>query len=273
MSSSNKILLSYSDCGAGEPVVFLHPTPLDREYWRPLADLLPGVRSILVDLRGHGQSLLGEGLPVGGFALVPDAPVLSMAQYATDVLELLDSLKLEKVVFAGCSVGGSVLLEIWRRAPERVRGLAFVCSKPQSDTSNFARRAATIAQARSGGLSAICDGMAHGLIGKTVQRKRPSIVDELRARMTVTPEAMVAIQAGLAARPDSLVDVPTINVPVLAIAGGEDPGITPAEMEAFKAAPGGCSFHTLAEAGHLAAYEEPEAVAALFRPWLEQFKG
>ncbi len=28
--------LSYSDAGEGLPVVLLHPTPLNREYWRPL---------------------------------------------------------------------------------------------------------------------------------------------------------------------------------------------------------------------------------------------
>jgi 3-oxoadipate enol-lactonase len=269
------VSLSYSDLGSGLPVVFLHPTPLDSEYWRPVAGLLPGIRSILVDLRGHGQSPLGEGLPAGAFTSVPDAPVLSMAQYATDVLALLDRLGLDKAVFAGGSVGGSILLEIWRRAPERVCGLAFVCSKPQSDAADPVknqRRAATIAQARSGGLSAICDGMAHGLIGATAQRQRPAIYNELRARMTVSSDAMVAIQAGLGTRPDSMATVPTITVPVLAIAGGEDPGISSAEMQAFTAAPGGCVFHELLHAGHLAAYEDPEAVAAFFREWLGQFQ-
>ncbi len=63
--------------------------------------------------------------------------------------------------------------------------------------------------------------------------------------MTITPEALVAVQAGLATRPDSVPTVSTIQVPVLAIAGGEDPTTTPAEMEAYKAAPGGCEFHLL----------------------------
>ena len=61
--------------------------------------------------------------------------------------------------------------------------------------------------------------------------------------MTLTPEAFVAVQAGLATRPDSLPTVATIGVPVLAIAGGEDTAIAPADMEAFQSAPGGCEFH------------------------------
>jgi pimeloyl-ACP methyl ester carboxylesterase len=276
MSSSSNAsfqLLSFSQSGSGLPVVFLHPTPLDREYWRPLVSLLPGVRAILPDLRGHGLTPLGFGLPVGGFALVPDAPVLTMQQLAADVLALLDQLGIEKAVFAGCSIGGYVLLELWRQAPERILGLAFVCSKPQPDAvANAGKRAVTIAQARSGGSAALFDGMVQTLTGATARRQRPAIANELRARMTISPEALVAVQAGLATRPDSVPDVATIRVPVLAIAGGEDPGVTAAEMQVFNDAPGGCAFHLLADAGHFAAYEQPEQVAALFRSWLGQFE-
>jgi len=40
-------------------------------------------------------------------------------------------------------------------------------------------------------------------------------------------------------------------------------------MQAFYAAPGGCEFHLLADAGHLAAYEQPEKVAAILQEWLD----
>jgi 3-oxoadipate enol-lactonase len=266
--------LGFSDTGAGQPVVFLHPTPLDRDYWRPLTEDLAGMRAIVPDLRGHGCSELGQALPVGLFASVPDAPVLTMRQLAADVLALLDHLNVPEAVFAGCSIGGYVLLELWRMAPERISGLVFICSKPQPDAeANLARRAATIAQARAGGAGALFDGMTQTLIGATARERRPAIVAELRARMTLTPEALVAVQAGLATRPDSVPAVATISAPVLAIAGGEDPGVTAAEMEAFSAAPGGCEFHLLPDAGHLAAYEQPHKVAALLADWLRQPEG
>jgi pimeloyl-ACP methyl ester carboxylesterase len=195
-----------------------------------------------------------------------------MAQLAADALALLDRLGVHQAVFAGCSIGGYVLLELWRQAPERVRGLAFICSKPQPDAeANFDKRAANIQQARTGVVAPIFDGMAHTLIGATARKNHPVIVDECRARMTLTPEAVVAVQAGLAARPNSVPTVATISVPVLAIAGGEDPGVTPAEMQAFQAAPGGCRFHLLPDAGHFAAYEQPQAVSALLSNWLQQF--
>jgi len=261
--------LGYRDTGEGQPVVFLHPTPLDGDYWRPMAKNLSGVRAIVPDLRGHGVSDLGKKLPVGGFGRVPDAPVLTMAQLASDVLALLDHLQVPAAVFAGCSIGGYVLLELWRRARERMNGLVFVCSKPQPDAeANLEKRAAAIAQLRAEGTGALFDEIAMALIGRTARERSIEIVGELRSHMTLTPEAAVAVQAGLATRPDSAPTVATIEVPVLAIAGGEDPGVTPAEMQAFSSAPGGCKFHLLPDAGHFAAYEQPQNVAALMERWL-----
>jgi pimeloyl-ACP methyl ester carboxylesterase len=268
---SDGATLNFRDTGSGQPVVFLHPTPLDREYWRPLVENLVGIRAIVPNLRGHGQSELGSKLPIGAFARVPDAPVLTMAQLAADVINLLDHLELQSGVFAGCSIGGYVLLELWRRIPERIQGLVFVCSKPQPDAeANLIKRVANIAQVRADGATALFDGMAQSLIGAAAKERHPEIVAELRARMTPTPEAVIAVQAGLAVRPDSLPTVLTIDAPVLAIAGGEDQAVSPAEMEAFNTAPGGCEYHLLPDAGHFAAYEQPQKVAALLAEWLKQ---
>lgn len=266
--------LGFRDTGKGLPVVFLHPTPLDGGYWRPLIEDLGGVRAIVPDFRGHGRSELGGNLPVGDFARVPDAPVLTMGQLAADVLALLDHLALPEATFVGCSIGGYVLLEMWRRVPQRMNGLAFVCSKAQPDAeANLAKRAANIAQIRAEGTGTLFDGMAQSLIGATARERRSAIVAELRAHMTLAPEATVAVQAGLAVRPDSLPTVAAIDVPVMAIAGGEDPAVTAAEMKAFKKAPGGCEYHLLPDAGHFAAYEQPRKVAALLAEWLRQPEG
>jgi pimeloyl-ACP methyl ester carboxylesterase len=268
--------LSYRDTGTGAPVVFLHPTPLDHDYWRPVLDNLagpsagaPSMRAIVLDLRGHGASELGEELPTGGFARVPDAPVLTMARMAADTLVLLDKLEVREAIFVGCSIGGYVMLELWRRAPERMRGLAFVCSKPQSDAEPaLIKRAANIALARESGAQKIFDGMVQLLLGETSRRNRPAIVSECRSRMTLSDEAFIAVQAGLGARPDSIATVTTIDKPVLAIAGGEDTAVNPSDMENFRTAPGGCDYHLLPDAGHFAAYEQPEKVAALLSQWL-----
>ena len=273
LHSSSGARLAYEEIGDGLPIVFLHPTPLDHQYWRPLVERVPGMRAIVPDLRGHGKSELGAKLPTGAFSLVPDAPVLTMAQLAQDTLELLDHLSIDQAVFTGCSIGGYVLLELWRQAPQRMRGLAFICSKPQADTeAGLQKRVANVHQARTGSVSAMFDGMAQTLIGATARSQRPAIVSELRSHMTITQDALIAVQAGLAARPDSVPTVATINVPVLAIAGGEDSTVSAIDMDAFQAAPGGCSYHVLPNAGHFAAYEHPEKVAEITIGWFAKFR-
>jgi pimeloyl-ACP methyl ester carboxylesterase len=264
--------LGFSDSDLGLPIIFLHPTPLDRDFWRPLKQQLPKVRAVLPDLRGHGISELGTDLPKGAFAPVPEAAALTIAQLAADALALLDHVRLSSAVFAGCSIGGYVLFEIWRIAPERVRGLVFICSKPQPDSeASLAKRAENIARTRTEGVSQLFDEMARNLTGEAARRARPAIVAELRMHMTLSVKAFVAVQAGLAARPDSVPTISTIKVPVLAIAGGADTSAPPTDMEALQQAPGGCTFHTLPAAGHFAAYEQPRTVAALMAPWLRQF--
>lgn len=266
------VRLSYFEGGTGLPVVFLHPTPIDHAYWLPVIEGLSSVHALAPDFRGHGGSELSTNLPVGSFARVPDAPVLTIALLATDVLALLDHVLIPQAVFVGCSVGGYVMFELWRRAPERMRGLAFICSKPQPDAEpNQAKRAEIIGKVRADQIQAVFDGMAQSLCGATARARRPEIVSELRPRMTLTSEAEVAMQAGLATRLDSVPTVNTICVPVLAIAGGEDGSVTPAEMEALRTAPGGCTYYLLPDAGHFAAYERPEKVAELLEQWLHTF--
>ncbi|HEY3705011.1 MAG TPA: alpha/beta fold hydrolase [Terracidiphilus sp.] len=265
--------LHYVDEGRGTPVVLLHPTPLDHHYWRPMLDEWrdAGIRAVLPDFRGHGASELGKNLPVGGFSRAPDAPVLAMDQLARDVLTLLDELSVESALFAGCSIGGYVLLELWRQAPQRMRGMAFVCSKPQPDGEPaLQKRAENIAKVRAEGVKGFFDTMANTLPGATSRGRRPALAAEVRGRMVLSPEAVVAVQAGLAVRPDSVSTVSTISVPLLSIAGGEDGSVSAADMEAFSAAPGGCTSHVIADAGHLAASEQPVTVARLFREWIEK---
>jgi pimeloyl-ACP methyl ester carboxylesterase len=210
-------------------------------------------------------------LPAGAFDRVPDAPVLTMQQLAGDILVLLDKLDVREAFFVGCSLGGYVMLELWRQAAHRMRGMAFVCSKPQPDAEPaLIKRAANIAIARQSGVSALFDGMASLLVGESTRMLRPETVAECRARMTLTTEAFTAVQAGLATRPDSISTVATIRCPVLAIAGGEDTAVAPADMEAFRSAPGGCQFHLIKDAGHFAAYERPEEVAEYLGEWLKR---
>jgi len=82
-------------------------------------------------------------------------------------------------------------------------------------------------------------------------------------------EAMLAVQRGLMQRPDSVPTLATIQVPVCALAGGEDPASTPAEMRVIAEQAPHAEFHLLEDAGHYAPFEQPHKVAALIGDFLD----
>lgn len=255
---SEETQLFYTSLGDGPEVVLVHPTPLNHRFWLPLAAKLPGYHLLLPDLRGHGQSQIGSGR-------------LNIAQLADDMIELLDTREIERAWFAGCSIGGYVLFELWRRVPGRVAGLIFCCSKPQADgPAARVRRQENIAQIRSRGIEEFFDAMSVSLVGSSTRRRQPAVVDQVRQMMALEPEVAVAVQQALAERPDSVATARTITVPTLVLAGGEDGSATPAEVEVLARAVRGAEFHLIEDAGHFAAFEQPERVGALVRSFLDR---
>ncbi len=250
--------LFYASRGDGPNLVMLHPTPVNHEFWLPLADTMAGYHLLLPDLRGHGRSQLGAG-------------PLSMSVLAEDVVQLLDRLEIEKAFFCGCSIGGYVLYELWRRAPERIAALAIFCAKPQPDTpANKAKRKETIDQIRTHGTDAFFEAMSQSLLGSTSKRRNASLLAKAREMMTMEPEAVTAVQKALGERPDSVPTARTISVPLLVVAGGEDASSTPAEMEVLAQSARNAEFHLMMDAGHFAALEQPERAGGLLRTFLDR---
>src|SRR5258706_1318285 len=113
----------YEIRGKGPPVVLLHPFPCHHEFWTPVAAALDSrYQLILPDLRGHGDSEIGEG------------PAL-MQKHASDIARVLDAVGIGKATFIGCSIGGYILFEFLRRPPGRGNALAPFGTRPPADTA------------------------------------------------------------------------------------------------------------------------------------------
>ncbi|HEV3047096.1 MAG TPA: alpha/beta hydrolase [Solirubrobacteraceae bacterium] len=98
----------------GRALILLHGLLLSQEMHKPLAEALAahGNRVITVDLLGHGRSDRPR-----------DMWRYSMAAYATQVVALMDHLKIEQAVVMGTSLGANVALELAASRPERLRGM------------------------------------------------------------------------------------------------------------------------------------------------------
>jgi len=259
--------LFFTTVGHGPDVVLLHPTPVDHRFWIPVADRLASrYRLIVPDLRGHGQSEAGPD---------PMLAPITVEQLAADAARLLDHLGVAKALFAGCSIGGYTLYEIWRTMPTRVQALAFCCSRPQADTDALrAKRGENIAKIRERGPADFIESNLATLIGPTAHRRWPQKVAEAREMMqAMRPEAIIAVQQGLAARPDSVATARTLCIPCCVVAAGEDPGSTPADMrllaEQIRNCGYGAEYNEIPDAGHFAPFEQPDLVARILRRFFD----
>ncbi len=253
------IEISYEVMGRGPDVVLLHPFPANRGVWRPAAELLAAqYRLVLPDLRGHGESGAGEG-------------PATMEKHAADVARVIDDLGIRKAVFAGESIGGYILFEFWRRMRERVSGLVLCNTKAGADNEEArANRLRSAEEVEKRGVEPFVESMIPKLLGETTRRARPDLVERARAMMMqMAPAGVAAVQRGMAARPDSMETLATINAPTLLITGDEDTLTGVGEAEVMQRRIARSTLQVIPRSGHYAVFEQHEEAARLMRQFLE----
>jgi len=250
--------LVYEDIGSGPPVVLLHPFPANRDFWKLIEAMLSSqYRLIVPDLRGHGDSGIGEG-------------PATMAKHARDLQRLLDAVGAGRAAFVGVSIGGYILFELWRRARERMTAFALCDTKAQPDTGEAkSNRLKVAADVLEQGTEQFIEGMLGKVLGKTTISTRPDLVEGARRMMRkMSAEDVSLVQRGMAERPDSVSDLKTIAVPTLIVVGQEDRATTVADGELMRQHISGSQLKVVPRAGHYSPWEQPEAVGALLREFL-----
>src|SRR5512143_3204977 len=243
----------YQMRGRGPEVVLLHPFRANHGVWAPAGALLESrYRLVLPDLRGHGESGVGEG-------------PATMDQHAADMVRVIDDLGIRKAVFAGESIGGYILFEFWRRYRERVAALILCNTKAGADHEEArANRLRSAEEAEKRGVEPFIESMIPKLLGESTRTNRPELVETARAMMMkMTAGGVAAVQRGMAARPDSGPTLATMDVPTLLITGDEDVLTGAAEAEFMQRNIRGSTMKVIAKAGHYAVFEQHEETARL----------
>lgn len=257
--TSDDAEIQYEVMGDGPPVVLLHAFPASHQLCVPVADMLAArYRVVLPDLRGHGDSTPGQG-------------PATMEKHAADLERLCDAAGVGRAVFAGVSIGGYALFEFWRRHRERVAGLVFCNTKASVDSEPArADRLKSADEVQQHGPVGFLDAMAAKLVGATTRANRPDLQAAARKMMSkMTVAGIVAVQQGMAARPDSVPTLATIDVPTLVVAGEEDITTPLAELQAIHRGITGSRIVVIPKAGHYAVFERPEEVGRVIRQFLD----
>jgi 3-oxoadipate enol-lactonase len=248
----------YELLGNGPPVVLLHPFPANHELWLPAAQALTSrYRVILPDLRGHGDSGLGEG-------------PATMEKHAADIARVMDDTGDRRAPLVGNSIGGYAIFEFWRRYPGRASALVLCNTKAQADTpEGRAGRLQAATDVMERGTEPFFESMLSKLMGATTHSTRPDLVDgALRMMRKMSPEDVAMVQRGMAERPDSVETLKTISVPALIVTGDEDTLTGVAEAELMQRNIPGSQMKVISRAGHYSPWERPEEVGKMIRQFL-----
>ncbi|MFB3815104.1 MAG: alpha/beta fold hydrolase [Terriglobales bacterium] len=252
----------YDVLGDGPDLVLLHAFPTNHNLWRPVAERFAvRYRVVLMDLRGHGDSGVGDG-------------PATMEKHAADVARVCDDASVGKAIFGGVSIGGYVLMEFWRRCRERVAALVLADTKAQADTEEGrAARLKSAEDVERNGPDAFLDGLLPRAVGETTRRARPDLFEatrEMARKMTVA--GIAAVQRGMAARPDSVPTLATITVPTLLLFGAEDGLTTVADGELMCDHIRGSRLEVIPKAGHFAVFEQQDSAHELIRKFLDSHR-
>jgi pimeloyl-ACP methyl ester carboxylesterase len=150
----NDITINYEDKGKGNiPIIFIHGFPFNKSMWQPQLDyFMKENRVITYDIRGFGQSTFGTTQH-------------SIAQYADDLILMMNELRIEKAIVCGLSMGGYILLNAAIRYPEKFAGIVLADTQCLAD-STFAKekRFKTMEQIEAGGLFDFANGFVENVL-------------------------------------------------------------------------------------------------------------
>ena len=229
-------------------VLLLHAFPLDARMWDGVA---PAVEEAGYDV--VAPDLPGEELELG------------FPAWARRVLGLVEG----PFVPVGSSMGGYLAFELWRQASDRIPAMALVGTRatPDSPEQRLARDD-SIRLLGEAGREPFWEDLAPRIFAEGVDPAVVARAHELTLEQPIT--ALVTVQETIRDRVDSRPTLATIDVPVLVLVGDEDRLTPPADAEAMAAALPDARLTRIAGAGHLAALERPDAVAAELLAFLRE---
>lgn len=243
------VALAFTATGATDaPVVLLGGSiGSSRAMWEAITPALAQrYRVIAFDHRGHGESP------------VPSGPY-EMDDLADDVIELMDSLGIERASYCGLSMGGMVGMSLASRYPERIDRLVLACTAAYLPPAEvWIDRAAAV---RSHGMEPLADATMQRWFTDSFRADRADVVAPVRAAFIATPPEGYA-ECGLAiSRMDQRDRLAGITASTRVISGEFDPTTSPEVCEALRACMPGASHVTLATA-QLASVEDAPGFAA-----------
>lgn len=177
------------------------------------------------------------------------------------------------LVLCGASMGGMLAMEAARQAPQRIRGLALLGTNARPETPEMrALRESAVALFAQGRLEEVI---------------RPNIAFAFHPRQAADPvlvqtyldfvlragaEQLIRQNRAVMGRPDARPHLPQLRCPVLVMCGDADQLTPPDCAREIAGLVPGAELVVVPQCGHMLTIEQPAAVNAALRAWLDRLR-
>jgi 3-oxoadipate enol-lactonase len=254
----NDVTLHYQVIGAAndKPVlVFANSLGTDFRIWRDVIVRFAGdFAMVLYDKRGHGLSDVG------------DMPY-SMDLHVADLAGLLDLLAVKQAIICGLSVGGLIAQGLYAARPDLVQALILCDTAHKIGTAD--QWNARIAAVDEDGIAGMTGSILERWFTPAFRRPENNALHGYRNMLARQPAAGYAGTCAAIRDADFTEAARRIAVPALCIVGDQD-GSTPPDLvlSTAKLIPG-ARYEVIKDAGHIPCVEQPEALTAVLRAFID----
>jgi 3-oxoadipate enol-lactonase len=231
------------------PVVFLHGFPFSHAMWEPQLEAAgKRFRVIAYDLRGHGDSYVGDGQ-------------YSIEGHVDDLIALLDQLQIASCVIVGLSMGGYVTLRALERDPGRFRAAVLCDTRSEADGDETKlKRFASMAAVKTRGSAFFAEGFVKAVFAPASFDRHPAAIARIRSIIAATsPLSIAGTLLALASRTDTTPSLGNITIPVLIMVGESDATTPPAASRSMHERIPGSELHIIPDAAHMSNLENAHA--------------
>jgi len=243
----NNHTISYTDEGPDNaPVIILiHGFPFSKSMWNKQVDMLiENCRVIAYDIRGFGNSSAGSA-------------DFSIELFVDDLLDLMDTLKIETAMLCGLSMGGYIALKAIENFPKRFSALILCDTNCIADTpETVEKRMKSIESIQEKGLEQYANDSVKNLFAPesfVTSMEKIAVVKEMIMEASV--QSLSKTLFALSRRKETCTNLHRISIPVLIVVGKEDKLTPPDAALMMQKNIKGSILKIIEHAGHLSNIE------------------
>ncbi len=258
--------LFFRDTGGSFPVIlFGHSLSFDGTIWNEqIKTLSKHFRIITIDFYGHGKSSSPN-------------KTYSLEDVADDLIVLMNYLSLEKIAYAGLSIGGMIGMRLALRHPDRIKAMALLNTSAEAEDpqrrktyeqynemshnhANDNNKSMTAIESQNNVMSKMLTGL---MFSSGFRKNNPETIKSYEKQLTQQHSNLYWITKALLARKSIRNDLKTLHLPVLVVTSENDVAIPSEHPRYIAETIPNATLVTLPQAGHMTPLECPEKINTL----------